>query len=55
MARAERRVRFLRAVTEASGLGRSLVKPVQVWVRDVNATDPKSNELNGQYSGLTYY
>lgn len=55
LARAQRRVRFLRAVTEASGLGRSLVKPVHVWVREVNSTDPGNNLNNGRYSGLTYY
>ena len=57
LARAERRVRFLRAVTEASGLGRALVRPVQVWIRDAYASpgaDPLDNVSNGRYSGVTY-
>jgi len=57
LARAERRVRFLRAVTESSGYGRTLLAPVQVWIRDKSSDvglDPMDNARNGRYSSLTY-
>lgn len=57
LARAERRVRFMRAVTEASGLGKELSAPIQVWIRDLKADgglDAKNNTHNGRYSGKTY-
>jgi hypothetical protein len=57
LARAERRVRFMRAVTEASGLGKELAAPIQVWIRDLKADgglDAKNNTHNGRYSGKTY-
>ena len=57
LARAERRVRFLRAVTESSGYGRTLLAPVQLWIRDASSDvglDPMDNAHNGRYSSLTY-
>jgi hypothetical protein len=47
----------MRAVTEASGLGKELAAPIQVWIRDLKADgglDAKNNTHNGRYSGKTY-
>ena len=44
-------------VTEASGLGKELSAPIQVWIRDLKADgglDAKNNTHNGRYSGKTY-
>jgi len=53
--RAERRVRFLRVVNEASGRGTKFMRPLQIWVReDVGDDAMKQKQIgNGRYAGIS--
>jgi hypothetical protein len=53
--RAQRRVRFLRVIAEASGLGTKLPRPLQIWVREnVGDDGMKQKQVgNGRYAGIS--